>query len=132
MLLGSIINVNITIYSHFTLLYNEGQESLADRHLRHVRFFFPKPFLALRTEQFRAEAQRFSHVTLSFLYHFESLYSKGVLSARRLKNLLKKEGLGKSISSEIWAMDLSVCFSSILMCSMRARSIHSLAVVPLA
>ena len=34
-------------------------------------------------------------------YHFESLYSKGVLSARRLKNLLKKDGLGKSISSDI-------------------------------
>ena len=101
MLLGSIINVNITIYSHFTLLCNEGQESLADRHLRHVRFFFPKPFLALRTEQFRTETQRIPHVKLSFLYHFESLYSKGVLSARRLKNLLKKAGLGKSISSEI-------------------------------
>ena len=37
----------------------------------------------------------------SFSYHFESLYSKGVLSARRLKNLLKKDGLGKSISSDI-------------------------------
>ena len=35
------------------------------------------------------------------LCHFESLYSKGVLSARRLKNLLKKDGLGKSISSDI-------------------------------
>ena len=34
-------------------------------------------------------------------HHFESLYSKGVLSARRLKNLLKKDGLGKSISSDI-------------------------------
>ena len=33
--------------------------------------------------------------------YFESLYSKGVLSARRLKNLLKKDGLGKSISSDI-------------------------------
>ena len=40
-------------------------------------------------------------LTTSFSYHFESLYSKGVLSARRLKNLLKKDGLGKSISSDI-------------------------------
>ena len=66
-----------------------------------TRFLVAEPLLALRSEQFRSETQRFPHITTSFSYHFESLYSKCVLSARRLKNLLKKDGLGKSISSDI-------------------------------
>lgn len=61
-----------------------------------------------------------------------SLNSAGVMLVRRLKYLEKKEGFGKFISSAIWVTDLSVCLSSTLIRVMRARSIHSFAVVPLA
>ena len=53
------------------------------------------------------------------------------MPVRRRKYLEKNEGLAKCISSEICAADLSVWRSSILMRVMRARSIQSLAVVPL-
>ena len=86
---------------HRTRASAEGQEPLFDRHRLYVRFLVAEPLLALRSEQFGTETQRIPHITTSFSYHFESLYSKGVLSARRLKNLLKKDGLGKSISSDI-------------------------------
>ena len=54
-----------------------------------------------RKLHFQRQCAPFESFFQIFSYHFDSLYSKGVLSARRLKNLLKKEGLGKSISSEI-------------------------------
>ena len=98
-LLGQLVDQSLR--SHRPRASAEGQKPLADRHRLHVRFLIPKPFLPLCAEQFRSETQRFPHITTSFSYHFESLYSKGVLSARRLKNLLKKDGLGKSISSDI-------------------------------
>ena len=55
----------------------------------------------------------------------------GVMPVRRRKYFEKNEGLAKCISSAICAAGLSVWRSSILMRVMRARSIQSLAVVPL-
>ena len=98
-LLGQLVDQPLRI--HRTRASVEGQEPLFDRHRLYVRFLVAEPLLALRSEQFGTETQCFPHITTSFSYHFESLYSKGVLSARRLKNLLKKDGLGKSISSDI-------------------------------
>ena len=55
----------------------------------------------------------------------------GVMPVRRRKYFAKKEGLAKCISSAICAAGLSVWRSSIFMRVIRARSIQSLAVVPL-
>ena len=59
------------------------------------------------------------------------LYSQGVMPVRRRKYFEKNEGLAKCISSAICAAGLSVWRSSIFIRVMRARSIQSLAVVPL-
>ena len=70
-------------------------------------------------------------MTVDFL-GYDALYSAGVMEVSRLKYLQKKEGLGKFISSDIWLMVFWVCRKSTFMRVTMARSIHSLAVMPLA
>ena len=64
--------------------------------------------------------------------YLPTLNSNGVIPVSRWKYFEKNEGLGKCISSEICATLFPVWCSSTLMRVMSARSIHSLAVTPLA
>lgn len=63
--------------------------------------------------------------------YFRCLNSCGVISVMRLKNLQKKLGLGKFSSSAICAIGVLPYFSIIFALVISARSIHSLAVIPL-
>ena len=60
------------------------------------------------------------------------LNGDGAVDLSDVQYLLKNEGLGKYMSSEIWATVFTVWRSSTLMREMMARSIHSLVVTPLA